>query len=67
MADEQQKRSASPEWYRNTAIVFFAIAGVLVWAGLTKHDWIYWAFAGITFLNAVMTTLKFLTVRETSR
>jgi hypothetical protein len=64
---ENQRRSASPNWYRNTAVLFFAIAAVLVWAALTKHDWLYWAFAGITFLNAIMTTLKFLTVRETGR
>jgi hypothetical protein len=64
---EGQRRSASPVWYRNTAIIFFLIAGVLVWAAVTKHDWVYWAFAGITFFNAIMTTLKFLTVRETGR
>lgn len=64
---DNEKRSASPNWYRNTAIVFFAIAAVLVWAAITRHDWVYWAFAGITLLNAIMTTLKFLTVRETGR
>ena len=67
MLMEQQHRSASPMWYRNTAIIFFLIAGILLWAGFTRHDWVYWAFAGITLLNAVMTTLKFLTVRETGR
>lgn len=64
---ENEKRSASPLWYRNTAIIFFTIAAVLLWAAITKHDWVYWAFAGITFLNALMTTLKFLTIRETER
>jgi hypothetical protein len=64
---EEQKRGASPLWYRNTAIIFFAISAVLAWAGLTRHDWVYWAFAGITFLNAIMTTLKFLTVRGTGQ
>lgn len=64
---ESQRRNASPEWYRNTAIVFFLIAAVLVWAAITKHDWVYWAFAGITFLNAIMTTLKFMTVRDTGK
>jgi hypothetical protein len=43
------------------------IALALVWAALVKHDWVYWAFAGITFLNAIMSTLKFLTVRDTGR
>lgn len=64
---EAQRRNASPEWYRNTAILFFFIGAVLVWAGITKHDWVYWAFAGITFLNAIMTTLKFITVRDTGK
>ena len=64
---DNEKRSASPRWYRNTAIIFFAIAAVLVWAGLRKHDWVYWAFAGITLLNALLTTLKFLTVRESGK
>jgi hypothetical protein len=64
---EGKRRSASPTWYRNTAIIFFLIAAVLIWAGVTKHDWVYLAFAGITFLNAIMTTLKFLTVRESGR
>jgi hypothetical protein len=36
-------------------------------AGLRKHDWVYWAFAGITFLNAIMTTLKFITIRESGK
>ena len=65
--EQQEKRNASPLWYRNSAIIFFAIAAVLLWAAITKHDWVYWAFAGIPFLNAIMTTLKFLTIRETGR
>ncbi|HET9183142.1 MAG TPA: hypothetical protein VFP59_13480 [Candidatus Angelobacter sp.] len=65
--EQQEKRNASPLWYRNTAIIFFTIAAILLWAAITKHDWVYWAFAGITFLNAIMTTLKFLTIRETGR
>ncbi|HSM86809.1 MAG TPA: hypothetical protein VLT16_11680 [Candidatus Limnocylindrales bacterium] len=63
----QQQRNSSPRFYRNTAIIFFSIAAVLVWAAITRHDWVYWAFAGITFLNAIMTTLKFITVRESGR
>jgi len=67
--DEQQpqRTGASPTWYRNTAIIFFAIAGALVWTALTKHDSIYWWFAAITIMNAIMTTLKYVTVRETGR
>jgi hypothetical protein len=67
MEQQQQRTSASPTWYRNTAIIFFVIAGVLVWAGIKRHDWIYWAFAAITLLNAIMTTLKFIAVKETGR
>ncbi|HWG50472.1 MAG TPA: hypothetical protein VN669_12305 [Candidatus Acidoferrales bacterium] len=65
--EQQEKQGASPLWYRNTAIIFFAIAAVLAAAGLRKHDWVYWAFAGITFLNAIMTTLKFITIRESGK
>ena len=61
---QQPRTNASPEWYRNIAIIFFLLAAVLLWAALTRHDWLYWAFAGITFLNGIMTTLKFITVRE---
>ena len=46
-------------------MIFVVISGVLVWAALRQHDWVYWAFAGITILNAMMTLLKFVQVRET--
>ena len=65
--EEQKRTNASPEWYRNVAILFFAIGGVLTWAWLAKHDWVYGAFAGITLLNALMTTLKFISVRGTGQ
>jgi hypothetical protein len=64
---QQKRTNASPEWYRNTAILFFVIGAVLTWAWLARHDWVYGAFAGITFLNAIMTTLKFITVRGTGQ
>jgi len=64
---EQTRAGASPQWYRNTAVVFFLIAAVLVWAALTRHDWAYWAFAGITLLNAIMSTLKFISVRDSAK
>jgi hypothetical protein len=63
----QQRASASPTWYRNTAIIFFVIAAGLVWAAVTRHDWVYWAFAGITLLNAIMTTFKFIAVRDSGK
>jgi membrane protein YdbS with pleckstrin-like domain len=63
--EQQTQGRGSPQWYRNVAIVFSAIAGVLLWAAITQHDWVYWAFAGITALNAIMTMFKFFQVRET--
>ena len=58
-------QSSSPQFYRNVAVLFFVIGGVLVWAGITRHDWVYWAFAAITLLNAIMSAMKFYQVRET--
>jgi membrane protein YdbS with pleckstrin-like domain len=60
-----QVQSSSPRFYKNVAILFFIIGGILLWAAIARHDWIYWAFAGITILNAVMSLLKFHQVRET--
>ena len=62
-----QRTNSSPQWYRNIALVFFMIAAILTWAAIARHDWIYGAFAIITTLNAIMTTLKFISVRETGR
>jgi hypothetical protein len=64
---QQQRTNSSPQWYRNIAITFFMIAAILTWAAIMKHDWLYGAFAIITTLNAIMTTLKFISVRETGR
>jgi len=58
-------QGSSPAFYRNAAGLFFTIGGVLLWAAITRHDWVYWAFAAITLLNAVMSALKFYQVRET--
>jgi membrane protein YdbS with pleckstrin-like domain len=63
--EEHQQRSASPKFYRNAATLFFVIGGILLWAAITRHDWVYWAFAAITLLNAVMAILKFRQLRET--
>jgi hypothetical protein len=65
--EQPQRANSSPQWYRNIAITFFMITAILTWAAFTKHDWVYGAFAIITGLNAIMTTLKFITVRETGR
>jgi hypothetical protein len=62
-----QRANSSPQWYRNVALIFFVMAAVLTWAAITRHDWLYGAFAIITTLNAILTTLKFITVRETGR
>ena len=64
---EQQRRSASPKFYKNAAILFFIIGGILVWQAIVHHDWAYWAFAGITLFNALMTTLKVISLGETKQ
>jgi hypothetical protein len=43
------------------------IGSILVWQALAHHDWVYGAFAGITFLNALMTTFKLISLRETKQ
>lgn len=64
---EQPQHSTSPKFYRNAAIVFFVIGCILAWQAIGRHDWVYGAFAGITFLNALMTTLKLISLRETKQ
>jgi hypothetical protein len=61
----QQTSSSSPRFYRNSAVLFFVIGGILLWAAITRHDWVYWAFAAITILNALMSVLKLKQLRET--
>jgi len=61
----EQQNSASPRFYKNAAILFFLIGAILLWAAITQHDWVYWAFAAITILNALMSVLKLKQVRET--
>jgi len=64
---DQQQTSTSPKFYQNAAIVFFVIGCVLVWQAIAHQDWVYGAFAAITFLNALMTTLKLISLRETKQ
>jgi hypothetical protein len=64
---EQPQHNTSPKFYRNAAILFFVIGCVLVWQAIAHHDWVYGAFAGITFLNALMTTRKLISLRETKQ
>jgi hypothetical protein len=59
-----EQQNSSPRWYRNVAIIFSVIGIILLWAAIKQHDWVYGAFAGITLLNAVMSTFKFFQVRE---
>jgi len=61
----EQQQSSSPKFYKNAAVLFFVIGGILLWAAITRHDWVYWAFAAITLLNAVMAIFKFRQLRET--
>jgi fatty acid desaturase len=58
-------RPSSPRFYRNAAVLFFIVAGILFWAAITQHGWFWWAFAVITLLNALMSILKFQQSRET--
>ena len=60
-----QQRNTSPKFYKNAAILFYVIGFILLWQAIVHRDWSYGAFAGITFLNAVMTTLKLISLRET--
>ena len=62
---DQQQRSTSPKFFKNAAILFFVIGCILLWQAIAHHDWAYGAFAGITFLNALMTMLKIISLRET--
>jgi hypothetical protein len=64
---EQQQRSTSPKFYKNAAILFFVIGCMLVWQAIVRHDWVLGVFAGITFLNALMTMLKLISLRETKQ
>jgi hypothetical protein len=64
---DQQQKNTSPKFYRNATILFFVIGCVLVWQAVVRHDWVYGAFAGITFLNALMTMLKLISLRETKQ
>ncbi len=64
---DQQQKGTSPKFYKNAAILFFVIGCVLVWQAIVHHDWVFGAFAGITFLNALMTTLKLISLRETKQ
>jgi hypothetical protein len=64
---DQQQKSTSPKFYRNAAILFFVIGCILVWQAIVRHDWVFGAFAGITLLNALMTTFKLISLRETKQ
>jgi drug/metabolite transporter superfamily protein YnfA len=64
---EQTERSTSPVFYKKASIAFFVIAIILTWQAIAHKDWTYAAFAGITFVNGVMTTLKAISLRETKQ
>jgi hypothetical protein len=64
---EQPQRNASPEFYKRAAILFYLIGGILVFLAITRRDWVYGAFGGITLLNATLTTLKLRHMRETGK
>jgi hypothetical protein len=62
-----QDRSTSPKFYRNATILFFVIGCILLWQAIVRRDWFYGAFAGVTFLNALMATLRIISLRETKQ
>ena len=66
-AMQQQTARQSGSLYQVASILFFMIGSILVVAAIRTHDWVYWAFAGITLLNGCMTTLKYLATRETGK
>ncbi len=61
---EQPQRNASPGFYKKAAIVFYVIAGILIFAAIARRDWTFGAFGLITLLNALMTTMKFRSLRR---
>jgi hypothetical protein len=58
------QRPSSPGFYKGMAIVFFLLGGIFIWVAMREHGWFYLAFAAITILNGLMSTLKFLAARE---
>lgn len=66
MTSAPQQRSASPLFYRVVAVLFALIGAVLIFAYFKTHEIMFAIFGGITFLNALMATLKSMVVRETS-
>ena len=57
---QQPLRNPSPGFYKVAAIAFALISGVLFWFAATRHEWLFWAMAIITLLNAIMSLLKSL-------
>jgi hypothetical protein len=64
---DQQSYNSSPSFYKKASIAFFVVALVLAWQAIVHRDWAYGAFAGITFLNAIMTTFKLISLQETKQ
>ena len=64
---DQPQRNASPGFYKYAAIVFYVIGGILVFMAILRRDWTYGAFGLITLLNALMTTMKFISIRGTGK
>jgi hypothetical protein len=65
--EQQPQRVTSPKFYKNAAVVFYVIGFIFLWQAIVHRDWAYGAFSAITFLNAVMTTLKLISLRETKQ
>jgi surface polysaccharide O-acyltransferase-like enzyme len=57
------QQNNKPEFYRIVAFAFLVISGALFYAAATRHEWFFWAMAIITLINALLTVLKYLTIR----
>jgi Na+/H+ antiporter NhaB len=58
--EQQPLRNPAPGFYKIAAIVFALVSCVLFWLAATRHDWMYWAMAIITLVNAIMSFIKSL-------
>jgi Na+/H+ antiporter NhaB len=62
-----EPRKPSPNFYKIMAIAFLVIGGLVIWAAVVRHEWVYWALGIMTIINAGMAWLKSLVPRETKR
>lgn len=56
----EQQRNPAPGFYKIVAVAFAIVSVVLFWFAATRHEWMFWAMAIITLVNAIMSFLKSL-------